>query len=113
MKKVMIALGIILIGLAGCGKNGKDYVGKYIYEYKGMFDNRKEVLEIKQDHTYILKTDYKNEAMTDLTTTGKWKIDEDEIVLYHKGSGVPELIGKVEGDTLVDRFGNRTFIRQN
>ncbi len=111
MKKVTIVLGVlILIGFTGCRKGEKDYIGKYIDESEGFYSPKK-VLEIKEDGTYRLVFDHQG-SLLDSTVSGKWKINGNKIVL-HRNTGITEIEGEIKGNTLIDYFENRTFIKQD
>jgi len=83
MKKVMIVLGIILIGLAGCGKSEKEsIVGKW-QEVDGT-----QIIEFFKDGTVIVKD------KGDPTLTGDYRfLDDNRIRMDLKGLG--ELFGPI------------------
>jgi len=116
MKKVMIVLGIILIGLAGCGKSEKEYVGEYSTKSPG--DRiKKQTLEIKLGHIWKSRTEYKSHLMPDSIYSGRWEIVDGKIILHGSSSRIAiyTIEAELKGDELIDRHGsnNKVFIKQN
>lgn len=111
MKNTVINLAaalLTLVAMAGCGKPGgkKAYIGTYVSK-----ENPKNILRINKDGTYELEEEFP--YVHRQTITGTWKIDEDGIVLYIEQSRTPKIIGRLEGNTLVDQLpGGDTWIRQ-
>ncbi len=117
MKKVMVVLGIvmILVGLTGCGKSEKDYVGKYVAESPGHPHIRRTVLEIRQDHTWESRTEYKSDLFP-VTYSDRWEIIEGKIVLHMSSLIAPEEIkAELKGNKLIDQHGrnNVIFVKQD
>ncbi len=104
MKKVMIVLGLVLVGLSGCGKSGKNYTGKYVDK-----DNDRIVLEINEDSTWELR------SHIGALNGGEWEISKDRIVLY-EGSigGITFMKGELKGNILIDRYGGKgSYLKQD
>ena len=125
MKRAMIVLGVlILVGLAGCGKNEeeksktveseKEHIGKYVYEKQFGTALRTEILEIKNDGTYNLTIKVSGAfAVPPQIFTGRWKIDEDRILLSDD-DGSPRMMGELKENTLINRLsGGEIYTKQN
>ncbi len=113
MRNVVIILAVALLALAaipGCGKSrnksSRAYIGTYVSK-----DNPQNILRINKDRTYELEEKYPHVPKS--TTTGTWKIDEDGIVMYVGQSRMPKIIGRREGNTLIDQLpGGDIWIKQ-
>ena len=120
MKKVMVVLEIvmILIGLTGCGKREKGYVGTYVkdtYYYTS-------VLEIKPDDTFIISVEqkYGPRSIATNTSEGRWKITKGKIVLEAMTTMLPSTTtqGELKGNELKliglgGMLGEDVYIKQN
>ena len=95
--RAIISFGVmlVLLGLLGCSRTAR-ISGTYITDTPG------EYLELKKDGTFYLKEEsiYLKELYE---TTGKWKIEKDEIILSHPLGIVGR--GKIKGKTLIDPDG--------
>ena len=124
MKNVMIVLGIvmILVGLTGCGKSEKDYIGNYVCKFPGDH-NQKAVLEIRADHTWEYRSkskvrwSWESHKTWDFTHHGRWKIVEGKIVLHGSGAIIAQetIEAELKGNELIDQHGsnNEVFIKQD
>ena len=127
MKKVMVVLGIvmILVGLTGCGKSEKDYVGRYVRELEPSDHQagiKKSVIEIKitpgqirPNYRWESRTEYESSLMSDFTSSGRWEIIKGKIVLH--GSAVTiareTIKAELKGNKLLDHANNQVYVKQD
>jgi|GEM_PF-885986 len=100
MRKVVIVFTTsltFLVMLSSCGKNEKAIVGKYVT------DDPSEYLVLKGDGTFYLREKSKFLNMIAPETTGRYRLEGDEIVLTHPLGIVTR--GRIERGMIVDPDG--------
>lgn len=118
--QTVVLLGVIvcLLGLVAASLRGaKPFIGRYISEDKA---DRHQVLDIRRDGTWEIRP--RSElSLLGTTSSGKWKVEGDKIVLFVPqvweeekilGQLVGTMILKFEGDRLVDQLTHRAFLKQ-